>query len=340
MTKFGTQAFFVFTLAGALALAGCSGSGSSASSTSSGGAGSIKVAIVPKVQGVPYSNAMGIGGADAAKQFGFKFELSGPMTADPAAQAVVVRSLMQEGVKAIIVAPNDPDSMGPVLQQAQSQGISVATTDTDAPNSVRQVFVNHATPEAIGTALTKQVMGPMGDKGKFAIVSCDQTAQNLNSWINVIKKVTATDYPNAQIVDTVYAGEDEANAVKMSTDLINAHSDLTGLIGVCTPTATAVAKAVEQTGKVGKIFTTGVGTPLSMVPYLKDGSSSGSVLWDVENLGYLAAWAGFTLAEGKKLAPVNQVGRIGTVKYLSDTKELLLGVPLIITNANVRKFNY
>ena len=47
---------------------------------------------------------------------------SGPTTADPAAQSEVVRSLMQQRVDALMVAPNDPDSMAPVITEAQGQG--------------------------------------------------------------------------------------------------------------------------------------------------------------------------------------------------------------------------
>ena len=48
------------------------------------------------------------------------------------------------------------------------------------------------------------LMEAMGGKGKYAIVSCGQTAENLNSWIAVQKAYTAQKYPNAQIVDIVY----------------------------------------------------------------------------------------------------------------------------------------
>ena len=57
-------------------------------------------------------------------------------------------------------------------------------------------------------------------KGKYAIVSCGQTAENLNSWIEVQKSYTASKYPDAQIVDIVYAGEDQAKATQMVSDAI------------------------------------------------------------------------------------------------------------------------
>jgi rhamnose transport system substrate-binding protein len=203
------------------------------------------------------------------------------------------------------------------------------------------VFVNQASTEGIGHALTDQLMKAMGGKGKYAIVSCGETAENLNSWIKVQKAYAAQKYPKATLVGTVYAGEDQAKATQMATDLMNANPDLTGLVGECTSSAPGVAQAVKDADKIGKVFTVGLGTPQSMKPYLASGSSSASILWDVKQLGYLTAWAGVQLAEGKDFAPSNKVNAdLPAVKYDSATKTLLLGDPLVITKSNVDQFNY
>ena len=289
-------------VAAAVALTGCTKKNQAASSPGSTTSGqTYKVAFVPKLQGVPYFEAMNAGGKAAAAELGnVQWLYQGPTTADAAAQADIVRSYIQQKVNALIVAPNDPDSMAPLLQQAKAAGIHVATADTDAPGSVREVFVNQATAQGIGQGLTDALLKAMGGKGKYAIVSCGQTAENLNAWIAVQKSYTASKYPGAQIVSTVYAGENQAKATQMATDLMNAHPDLTGLVGECTSSAPGVAQAVKDAGKVGKVFTVGLGTPQSMKPYLADGSSSTAILWDVQNLGYLTAWAGAQLAEASR----------------------------------------
>ncbi len=127
----------------------------------------------------------------------------------------------------------------------------------------------------------------------------------------------------------------------MATDLMNAHPDLTGLVGECTSSAPGVAQAVRDANKVGQVFTVGLGTPQSMKPYLEDGSSTAAILWDVENLGYLTAWTGAQLAEGKQFAATNNVSPdLSAIAYDETTKTLLLGPPLAITKENVDQFNY
>jgi rhamnose transport system substrate-binding protein len=338
-------AVLVAGVAGALALSGCSkkaDTSSTSSSTKSGGTSAeVSVAFVPKLQGIPYFEAMNAGGQEAAKDLGLKWIYKGSTTADPAAQTDIVKSLIQQKVSTLFVAPNDPDSMAPVLADAKAKNIHIATSDTDAPNSDREVFVNQATAQGIGEAITDSLLEKMGGKGKFAIVSCGQTAANLNAWIDVEKKHAASKYPDAKLVTVVYAGEDEAKAVSMAKDLMNAHPDLTGLIGECTSSAPGVAKAVREAGKIGKVFTVGLGTPQAMKPYLADGSSSAAILWDVKNLGYLTAWAGKQLADGGSLEPDAKLkAKVPDASYDAGTKTLLLGPALRITKENVDQFPY
>lgn len=326
--------------AAALVLSGCT-SRDDAPAASGGGDDQITVAFVPKLQGVPYFEAMNTGGQAAAEELGFEWLYQGPTTADAAAQADIVRSFIQQDVDVLFVAPNDPDSMAPLLQEAADAGIVVATADTDAPGSARELFVNQASVEGIGEALTDSLLEAMGGSGQYAIVSCGETAANLNAWIDVQEAYTAEAYPDAEIVDIVYAGEDQAVATQLATELMTANPELTGLVGECTSSAPGVAQAVADAGRIGEVFTVGLGTPQSMLPYLEDGSSSASILWDVEALGYLTGWAGVQLAEGNELEATNDVSDSLTgVEYDADSQTLLLGPPTAFTAENAGDYDY
>ncbi len=115
--------------AAAIALTGCTKKNEADTGAASGGAGAstsattYKVAFVPKLQGVPYFEAMNAGGQKAAAALGnVEWLYQGPTQADAAAQADIVRSYIQQKVNTLIVAPNDPDSMAPLLQQAKDAG--------------------------------------------------------------------------------------------------------------------------------------------------------------------------------------------------------------------------
>lgn len=311
-------------------------------SASGGGGGTVKVAFVPKLQGIPYFEAMNAGGKEAATDLGIQWLYQGPTSADAAAQADIVTSLIQQKVSALFVAPNDPDSMVPLIKQGIDAGIKVGTSDTDAPNSAREVMVLMASSQGIGEADTDALMKAMGGKGKFAIVSCGETAAQLNQWIAAIKTYSKQKYPDAELVDTVYAGEDVAKATQMGTDLMNAHPDLKGMVGVCSTAGPGVAQAVQNADKIGKVYTVGMGTPKDMKKYLDNGSASAGVLWDAKALGYLTAWAGQQMAQGKPFAASQKVkdGALANVTYDASTKILLMGKPLTYTKANAGDYDF
>lgn len=338
------SAIVAIVAATALAVGGCTtrndDSASAGASDEATASGDVTVAFVPKLQGIPYFEEMNRGGEAAAEEFGFTWLYQGPTTADAAAQADIVRSYIQQGVDTLIVAPNDPDSLAPLLQEAQDAGIRVATSDTDAPNSVRELFVNQTTTENHGRQLAETLAEAMGGEGKYAIVSCGETAANLNAYIDSAQATMEEEYPDIAFAQTVYAGEDQAAATQMATDILNADPDVNGLIGICASAAPAVAQAVQDAGRVGEVFTVGGGTPNDMKPYLKDGSSSGSVLWNVWDLGYLTGWAGWQLAQGEDFDEDISVGEITGVQYDSETKMMLLGGPFVFTAENVDEFDY
>jgi rhamnose transport system substrate-binding protein len=340
-----------FAMVATAALTGCSG-GSTDGETSApaeettaatgGDTGNITVAFVPKVQGIPYFEAMNDGGKQAEADLGITWLYQGPTEADAAAQADIVRSMIQQQVDALVVAPNDPDSMAPLLKEAQDAGIAVLTSDTDAPNSVRSIFVNQASEQAIGEGIMQALAKAMGESGKYAVVSCGETAANLNAWIEVQEAYREANYPDMELVTIVYAGEDQAQAVTMATDLISANPDLKGLIGECTTSAPGVAQAVRAAGTIGEIFTVGLDTPNDIAPYLEDGSSSAAILWDVPKLGYLTAWAGYQAALGNTLSEGEQTvgGGISGAEWVAADKTLYLGPALALTKDNVADYDY
>ncbi|MGO1768868.1 MAG: autoinducer 2 ABC transporter substrate-binding protein [Microbacterium sp.] len=325
---------------GGVLLAGCSGGGGNGGG--GGGDETVKVAFVPKLQGSPYFEAMNTGAEQAMKDNdNLEWIYQGPTNADATAQADVVRSMIQQQVDVLIVAPNDPDSLGPLLQEAQSAGIKVATSDTDAPDSVRELFVSQATADGIGTTTMDTLAEAMGEEGEYGIVSCGETAENLNSWIEVEKAHQEEAYPDMELVEVGYSGEDQAANAQMATDFMNAYPDLKGLIGQCTTSAVGVAQAVRDADRIGEVFSVGVGTPKSMLPYLEDGSSSGSILWDVEQFGYLTAWAGLQLGLGEDFAESNEVNdQITEATYSADDKTLLLGPPTVFDAENAGDYDY
>jgi len=300
-----------------------------------------KVAFVPQIIGIPYFKAMEAGGNRAAKAFGVDFIYSGPVDTNPMDQLQIVQNLIAKGVNAISVSVLDASSIAPVVAQAKAKNIKLFTSDSDAPDSGRAVYVAQATDEGLGDTIIDEMVKRVGDRGKIGIISGEATASNLNAWIGFMQQRVKEKYPNITLLKPQFAGGTSSRAAQIAGDMITAHPDLKGIIAVASTTCPGVAQAIETAGKIGKVIGTGYCSPDTARAYLKSGSFGFSVLWDPEKLGYLTVWAGKQLIDGKSFSAENNVpGLDQPVKYDAKTGVLLLGAPAVFTAQNVDQFHF
>jgi ABC-type sugar transport system substrate-binding protein len=300
-----------------------------------------RVAFVPQIIGIPYFNAMEAGGKRAAEEFGVEFIYSGPTDTNPTDQLRILNSLIDQGVEAISVSVLDASSIDPVIQKAQERGLHLFTSDSDAPESGREVYVAQALDQDLGYSIIDELAARIGEEGKIGIVSGEATATNLNTWINYMQERAAQEYPGITLLEPQYAGGTAQRAYQLATDLMTANPDLKAIIAVASSTCPGVGQAIEAAGKTGQVIGTGYCSPNTARSYIESGAFGFTVLWDPEELGYLTVWAGAQLISGTPFAAENDVpGLDRLITYSEDTGVLLLGPPAVFTQDNVGEFDF
>jgi len=301
-----------------------------------------RIAFIPQLIGIPYFDAMKAGGERAAQAFGVTYLDVGSPEASAAEQVRLMENLITQKVDAISISVLDTVSLNPVMKRAEEAGIVVYTSDSDSPDSVRDVYVAQSMDKDLGYSLIDTLVNLIGGSGQIGIISGESTATNLNVWIEYMKERVDTEYAGkVEIVDIRYTtGGSSEDALRQAEELMTRFPDIKGLVAVASTTVPGVAQAVENAGRVGEIAVIGYGSPNTVRPYIKSGAMSASILWDPEALGYLNVWAGIQLLEGKPFQEVNVVPGHGESKYYEEIKTLLLGDPLVITAENVDNFNF
>lgn len=327
----GKRIMFLWAALFALALSGMAGA-----------AEKTRVAFIPQLIGIPYFTAMELGGKKAGEDLGIEFLYVGAPTTSAAEQVRLFESLIQQKVDAISISVLDAVSLNPVIKKARDAGIAVFTADSDSADSERQVYVAQAMDKDLGYTLIDRLALQCGEKGQIGIISGESTAINLNSWISFMKERLADKYPGMELVDVRFtSGGSSEDALRQAEELMTRFPNLKGLVAVASTTVPGVVQAVQQADLAGEVAVIGYGSPNTVRPFIKAGVMKESVLWDPWKLGYLTAWAGQQLAEGKSFAAENQVpGFDAPVKYFADEKILLLGDPLVIDAANVDTFDF
>lgn len=300
-----------------------------------------RVAFVPQITGIPYFNAMEAGGQKAAEQFGVEFIYTGPVDANPVDQLQIVQNLINQGVEAISVSILDASSLTPLVGSAEAAGLKLFTSDSDAPESGRALYVAQASDQGLGVTLLDELVKRVGPDATIGVVSGDATASNLNTWIGIMQAHAKEAYSNLTLLDPQFAGASSDRAAQISGELMTAHPDLKGLIAVASSTCPGVGQAIETAGKTGTVIGTGYCSPNTARSYIKSGAMPFTVLWDPEALGYLTVWAGKQLIDGVALAASNTVpGMDAPIAYDAGTGILLLGLPSVFTADNVDSFDF
>ena len=142
-------------------------------------------------------------------------------------QALIIRDVVKNGSKAIIVSCSDEDTLTQAINYAVENGIAVMTFDSDAPNSKRFAFYGPDDLE-MGKKLMNELAGLIDGKGKIAILGGNKTANNLQERVKGISQ-TAAEYPDIEIIGTYYHPETETNAIAVMNEVIKSNPDIKGL---------------------------------------------------------------------------------------------------------------
>ena len=301
----------------------------------------MTVVVMPKLVGIPYFNASETGALAAGEELGINFIYTGPTTGDAALQVQMIEDLLIDGIDALAIAPNDPDSVSPALQKCQADGVLVMDWDTTANGDDVTYSIQQIDNKVLGEMLFDLLVEAMGtDEGEYAIVTGYLTAANLNTWIDFGKAYAAEKYPNLTLVtDPVPSDESAQEAYTQTMALIAAYPNLKGIIGYSTPGPIGAAMAVQEKGLQDQIAVVGTSMPTDSAPYLKDGSLDFGVLWDPAQLGKLAVYVAYLTITGQTVEGYEVPG-VGPIHINEDGKTIIMADPSVWTAENVDNYNF
>ncbi|MCM3881056.1 MAG: substrate-binding domain-containing protein [Vicinamibacterales bacterium] len=299
----------------------------------------LVVAMMPKAKGDPYFVSCRAGAEKAAKELGVDLIWDGPTGLDAAKQNELVENWITRKVDVIAVAVENRGAISSVLRKARSRGIRVLTWDADAEADARDFFVNQATSEQIGYALTDEAARLLGGSGDFAVITGALSAANQNEWIAFIKKRLAEKYPRLKLVTVRPSDDDRDKAFFEAQTILKVHPTVRLIMAISAPAVPGAGEAIRQAGtKLVQVI--GLSLPSITRTYLKDGSVQTVILWDTHNLGYLTVQAASRVVANELQAGAASMdaGALGRVDVRGT--EIILGPPLLITKTNVDQFDF
>jgi ABC-type sugar transport system substrate-binding protein len=300
----------------------------------------MTVALVPKSIGHPYWTSCEVGANKAGKDLGIKIIFTAPTEEDVAKQIAVIEDLIARKVDAIIISPVDSKAIGPVIDKGQSRGVAMFTWDIDAPDTKRIFCTSVLPPEDQGRDFARALSKAINYRGKVALLTGALGSDMLNRRLDGAREILKK-YPNIEIVGLEASADDFALGVSQMENLMQAHPNLKGVIGVSSQNPPAAATAVEAAGKSGKVLIYGMGLPKQNAAFIKRGTIQGLQLWDTRKMTYAAVKIAYDYVTSGIIPDKEEVdfGWAGVFKI--DLKNGVAMVPsLIFDKDNVDLFDF
>ncbi len=306
------------------------------------GGGDASITFLPKNLGNPYFDASTVGGERAAEEFGGSIEEVGPDQATPDSQVSFINTAAQQGVGALVVSANDPTAICDALTEAADADVKVVTFDSDTDPECRDVFVSQADAQGIATKQIELIADQIGGSGEIAILSAAANATNQNEWISLMEEDLAANYPDIELVDTVYGDDDDQKSFDQTAALLSSHPNLKGIVSPTTVGIAAAARYLSTSEYKGKVALTGLGAPSQMKEFIDDGTVTAFALWNPEDLGYLAAYTANALIAGDisgEEGDTFEAGDLGEYTVGADGV-IVLGDPFVFDASNIDDFDF
>ncbi len=259
----------------------------------------------------------------------------GPLEASASSQVSFINAETQAGTSVIVIAANDPDAVGPALQEARDGGAKIVAFDSDTAPQYRDVFISQVVAKDVALIQTELIAEQIGGSGEIAILSATANATNQNEWIKFMEEDLKTNpkYKDIKLVAKVYGDDDDTKSFQEAQGLLQAYPDLKGIISPTTVGIAATGRYLSTSKYKGKVALTGLGLPNEMREYVKNGTVKEFALWDPAQLGQVAAWAGKALADG------TITGKVGDKFTAGDLGERTVGENNIVIVGPPTRFN-
>lgn len=331
-----------------LGLAACSNTDSGASGATSSGAsssGSHTIAVVPKDSTNPWFVRMEEGVKKYAADSGHNVYQKGPAETDATMQAQVIQDLIAQKVDAICVVPVDPGAIEPVLKEAMDAGIVVITHEgASQENTMYDIEAfNNA---AYGAFIMDNLAAAMGEEGVYTTMVGHVTNASHNEWADGGVAHAQKTYPKMKLLEAEPRVESQDNgetAYQVAKELLKKYPEIKGIMGTSSFDAPGIARAIEELGLKGKVFTSGTGMPAANKEILDKELVSALTLWDPADAGYAMAALATKVLDGEEIKDGVNLGVKGyeNMKFAEGSTKVLEGNGWItITKDNVGSLGF
>jgi ribose transport system substrate-binding protein len=249
--------------------------------------GKKTIAVIPKGVSHSFWQSVKAGADAAARDLDVNIIWKGPASeTDIAGQINIVEDMINQNVDGIVLAPSHGDSLVPMVERAQKQGIPVTIFDSGISTQNYLSYVSTDNRQG-GVVAAKRLAEKLGGKGKAAILGVKKGSVSTDEREEGFRETIAKEFPGITLVPIIFYGE--ANAAKslaVAEDLLTSHADLTGMFASNESSTVGAVRAIRQRKLAGKVTLVGFDATSDLVANVREGAIDSLVLQNPRKMGY------------------------------------------------------
>ncbi|MEP7341316.1 MAG: substrate-binding domain-containing protein [Acidobacteriota bacterium] len=244
------------------------------------------IAVIPKGVANFFWQSVKPGAEAAGKETGVKIYWKGPANeTDISAQINIVEDAITSRVDGIVIAPSHRDSLVPVVERAQREGIPVTIFDSGIGSENYVSYV--ATDNLQGGVMSAERMAEkLNGKGKVAVLGLKAGSVSTDERERGFQDTIKQKYPGIQIVAFQYGEANRATSIDRATDILTAHPEINGFFASNEPSTVGATQATKQKGLAGKIVLVGFDSSPNLIEDLKAGAIDSLIIQNPYRMGY------------------------------------------------------
>lgn len=260
-------------------------------------AGGDKVSILISTLNNPFFVDLRDGAQQEAKKLGINLQVSDAQN-DSTTQQNQAQNAQSQGAKAVIINPVDSDAAAPAV--ASLLGAKVPVVSVDRSVTGEDVNAHIASDNVAGGAqAARELTKGLGGKGKVIILQgtpgAASTRDRGKGFKDEIKK-----YPGIKVVAEQTANFDRAEALNVTSNLMQSNPDAVGLYAENDEMALGAVQALgSKAGKDVKVF--GFDGTDDGLKAVKKGTMLGTIAQQPKVLGKKAVDAAYKLIKGQSV---------------------------------------
>jgi simple sugar transport system substrate-binding protein len=290
-----------------------------------------QIAIVVKIGGIPWFNAMDVGIKKAAAERNVNAWMIGPTQADAAQQVRAVEDLIARKVDVIGVVPNDAVALEPVFQRAKAAGIKVVTHESP-DQKFNDWDIELTSAQGFGEQHLEGLAEAMSGEGKYIVYVGSLTVPLHNKWADAAIALQKQKYPKMQLAaDRFGVAESVDDSYRTALDQMRAHPDLKGILAFGSQGPIGAARAVDERGKAKQIAVVGPFSPGQGAKYVKSGTIRVGYIWNPNLAGQTIVRVSDMLVKGEAPADGSELPDVGKI-HVDPEKRLIMAQKLEAIN--------